>query len=89
MVLYILLSELKRDQSITWIINRVHAALNQTLIIEDLSIQTESAIGVSMYPIDGHNPEALLNFADQALQDAESQGKGSVGFIPIKWITSI
>lgn len=77
---YILLSELKRDQSITWIINRVYAALNQTLIIEDLNIQTESAIGVSMYPIDGHNPETLLDFADQALHNAESQGKGSCQF---------
>ncbi|UJP05610.1 MAG: diguanylate cyclase [Nitrosomonas sp.] len=72
---YIMLPELRKDQSITWIINRIHAALDQVATVEGFNIQVESAIGVSLYPIDGVDPDHLLNHADLALYYAEQDTK--------------
>ncbi|PXW89763.1 diguanylate cyclase (GGDEF)-like protein [Nitrosomonas sp. Nm84] len=77
---YILLSELKRSEPITQIINRIYLAFNQALIIEGFNINTDSAIGVSIYPIDDLNAANLLSYADLALNNAESSGIGKCQF---------
>ncbi|WP_244070776.1 EAL domain-containing protein [Nitrosomonas sp. PY1] len=77
---YILLSELQKNEPITQIINRIYLALNQALIIDGFNINTDSAIGVSIYPVDDLNPINLLNYADLALNNAESSGIGTCQF---------
>lgn len=77
---YILLSELKKNEPITQIINRIYLALNQALIVEGFNINADSAIGVSIYPIDNLDPINLLNYADLALNNAESSGIGICQF---------
>ncbi len=77
---YILLSELKKNEPIAQIINRIYFALNQALIVDGFNINTDSAIGVSIYPIDDLTPINLLNYADLALNNAESSGIGICQF---------
>ena len=77
---YILIAELEREQSITWIINRIYAAFNQPLVLEELKIKTDCSIGVSMFPTDEKDADSLLKCADMARHYAESQGKNNCQF---------
>ena len=77
---YVLIPELKEEQSITLIINRIYSIFNQPVIIEELNIKVDSAIGVSMFPIDGRDPDGLLKCADLARHYAETQGKSNCQF---------
>lgn len=80
---YVVLPDLNKDQSFTWAINRIHNALNQVVVVEGFNIQVESAIGISLYPIDGVDPDHLLNYADLALYYAE-QGTGACQFYSVE-----
>lgn len=77
---FALLPELKKDQSINWIINRIQSTFNQVIVLDGYNIQLESAIGISIYPIDAQSTEMLLDYADQALNHAELAGIGSCQF---------
>ena len=74
---YILIPELKKVQSITWIINRIYTVFSLPLVLEEFNIKIDSAIGVSVFPIDGRDPESLLKCADLARHYAETQGKNT------------
>ncbi len=84
---YILIHDLKKEQSITWIINRIHTALSQPVVVAGFNIKVDSAIGVSMYPIDGRNADRLLKCADLARNYAESEDKNSCQFYSDKMNT--
>lgn len=77
---FALLPEIKKDQSVNWVINRIQSTFNQIIVLDGYNIQLESAIGISIYPIDAQNPEILLDHADQALNHAELAGIGSCQF---------
>jgi diguanylate cyclase (GGDEF)-like protein/PAS domain S-box-containing protein len=77
---YVLIPDLKREQSITWIINRIFAAFSSPVVVAEFNVKVDSAIGVSMYPIDGREPDGLLKSADLARNYAESQGKNNCQF---------
>ncbi len=77
---YVLIPELKEEQSITLIINRIYSIFSQPVILEELNIKVDSAIGVSMFPIDGREPDGLLKCADLARHYAETQGKSNCQF---------
>lgn len=77
---YILITELEKEQSITWIINRIYATFNQPLVLEEFNIKIDCSIGVSMFPIDEKDADSLLKCADMARHYAESQGKNNCQF---------
>ena len=77
---FALLPEIKKDQSINWIINRIQSTFNQVIVLDGYNIQLESAIGIGIYPIDAQNAEILLDCADLALNHAELVGIGSCQF---------
>lgn len=77
---YALLPEVKQDHSISWIINRIQTTFNQIVVLDGLNIQPESAMGISIFPMDEQNPEILLNYADLAANHAESKGAGACIF---------
>ncbi|MCH9639015.1 MAG: diguanylate cyclase, partial [Betaproteobacteria bacterium] len=43
---YILIPELKKEQSITWIINRIYAGFSQPMVLEEFNIKVDCSIGV-------------------------------------------
>lgn len=84
---YILIPDLKKEQSITWIINRIHAVFEQPMVVAEFNIKVDSAIGVSMYPIDGRHADSLLKCADLARNYAESEGNNNCQFYSDKMNT--
>jgi len=77
---YVLIPELKKEQSITWIINRIYNVYSHPVILEKFNIKVDAAIGVSMFPIDGKDFDGLLKCADMARHYAETQGKNNCQF---------
>ena len=77
---YILIPELKKEESVTWIMNRINSVLALPMKVAEFNIKMDTAIGVSMFPIDGEDPEGLLKYADLARHYAESQGKNNCQF---------
>ena len=77
---YIVVPGIMKAQSITWIVNRVRNIFAQPIKIEEINIQVDSTIGVSVFPTDERHPDNLIKFADQARDCAELMGKNSCQF---------
>ncbi|MCP5246824.1 MAG: EAL domain-containing protein [Burkholderiales bacterium] len=77
---YIVVPGIQKDQTITWIVNRVRNVFDQPVKIEDINIQVDSMIGVSVFPTDERHSDNLIKFADQARDCAELMGKNSCQF---------
>ncbi|MGI9287475.1 MAG: putative bifunctional diguanylate cyclase/phosphodiesterase, partial [Pseudomonadales bacterium] len=69
----LLLSDVANSDSVTWIVKRLFDALAEPAQIGEHRITLNSDIGVSVYPGDGENAEALLNHAGIARSHAEGQ----------------
>jgi diguanylate cyclase (GGDEF)-like protein/PAS domain S-box-containing protein len=54
---------------------KVLATLGKRFEIESHTLQMSASIGISMYPTNGENPEALLQFADAAMYQAKKNGR--------------
>jgi diguanylate cyclase (GGDEF)-like protein/PAS domain S-box-containing protein len=59
---------------------KVLATLVEPFQIEGHELRISGSIGISQYPADGENPEALLRAADAAMYDAKAQGRGVYRF---------
>lgn len=63
--------------------DRVHFAMRQTFLLKGEEVVVTASIGVSLFPEDGRESEALLRHADIALFHAKRQGRdGSQFFHP-------
>lgn len=51
--------------------DKIQMKLNQSLYINELSIEPESAIGISLHPLHATNDESLIQYADAAMQQAK------------------
>lgn len=56
------------------------STVSQRYLIEGSSLSIGTSVGVAMAPIDGENPEMLLERADQALYDPTTAGRGTFRF---------
>jgi len=54
---------------------RVLASIAEPIVIEGLALQVTASIGVTLCPLDGSDPEALLNHADRAMYLAKQAGR--------------
>lgn len=59
---------------------RLQNTLNAPLMLADTSVTTSASIGISLYPVDGHDTESLLLRADMAMTQAKSTGRGQYQF---------
>ena len=62
-------------QDVDTIAQKVLATLSEPFEIETHKIQISASVGISMYPANGENPEALLQFADAAMYEAKKNGR--------------
>lgn len=76
----ILLSKADSEDDVTMITKKVALACNQPFVIDHHSIHTSVSIGISLYPSDGKDPEALIKNADLAMYAAKKQGKNNFQF---------
>lgn len=68
----VLLTDMQSDESTTWIIQRMFAAMNEPVQIEGTEVLLDVRIGTSIYPNDNDDPDILLANAAAALREAKS-----------------
>ncbi len=71
----IALPHLDNDDKIRVIGDKILRALEETLEIEEMSVQIKASIGFSIFPRDGENLGELLKKADIAMYKVKDQGK--------------
>ncbi len=59
---------------------KLHGALREPFAIAGAELRTAASIGVSVYPDDASDTEALLRHADAAMYKAKAAGGGQVAF---------
>lgn len=76
----IVLSELKDNDAVVQITQKILQQLNEPFDIDGIQITTSFSIGISIYPLDSQNFEGLLNKADTAMYAAKKQGRNTFRF---------
>ena len=62
------------------ILHRIQEAVAEPIMLDGHEVRVNCSIGVSVYPDDGENLEALLRHADAAMHHAKQLGKGQFQF---------
>ncbi|MBL8571407.1 MAG: EAL domain-containing protein [Phreatobacter sp.] len=60
--------------------DRILAALAQPIEIDTMALPVSASIGISLFPEDGGDREALLKHADTAMYEAKNAGRGTHRF---------
>ena len=76
----IVLSQLASDDDANVVAHGICAALSRPFDVEGLEIHLTASLGISLYPPDTGDPEAVLKNADVALFRAKEQGGNNVQF---------
>lgn len=76
----LLLADLPSVERCEQVLERLRARLRQPYRIRERNFRVTASIGVSLYPTDGPDGEALLRCADQALYLAKHAGRDQVQF---------
>jgi diguanylate cyclase (GGDEF)-like protein/PAS domain S-box-containing protein len=69
------ISMVTAGQDVETVAKKVLATLGEPFEIESHTLQISASVGISMYPANGENPEALLQFADAAMYEAKKNGR--------------
>jgi diguanylate cyclase (GGDEF)-like protein len=71
----VLLSDIASPEECMLILDRVLQAITRPVQVEQEAISVTASIGVSLYPTDNSDADALLRHADQAMYLAKEAGK--------------
>ncbi|MFK5985959.1 MAG: EAL domain-containing protein [Pseudomonadota bacterium] len=71
----ILLTQLPKPDDYQSIVKRILDLVASPVQIDDIKVQVTASIGITFYPQDNSDPDALLRHADQAMYKAKSAGK--------------
>jgi diguanylate cyclase (GGDEF)-like protein/PAS domain S-box-containing protein len=70
----LLLLDLNRVEECEGALSRALAAVAQPIVVGGQSVKLSASIGVSVYPLDGEDPDLLLRQADAAMYLAKANG---------------
>ncbi len=56
--------------------DRIRTALSEPFLIDELRLQSNASIGISMFPAHAHDPATLIQRADVAMYQAKKTGTG-------------
>ncbi len=76
----VLLGDLASAEDIIPIANKILAEVCRPLVVAEHTLQTATSIGITVYPMDGDSPEALLKNADSAMYEAKKNGRNTFCF---------
>jgi diguanylate cyclase (GGDEF)-like protein/PAS domain S-box-containing protein len=76
----VLLNEMSRIEDAAIAANRILSDLSQPFMLDGQEVFITASIGISLYPLDGTDADALLKAADIAMYHAKNQGKNNVQF---------
>ncbi|QGU33854.1 EAL domain-containing protein [Thermochromatium tepidum] len=71
----ILLNDLRNQEELDTVLVRLLDRVAHPVCIDDLQIAITVSIGVTLYPLDDHDPDTLLRHADQAMYQAKQMGR--------------
>ncbi len=74
------LSDLQKDDDVTPVAQRILAAVSEPVRLDQHEIAVTASLGVSVYPRDGDDDEALLKNADAAMYQAKDAGRHNYVF---------
>ncbi len=77
----VLVDNVNSENDITHIAQKILGCLEKPILIDDHSLYTTASIGISIFPDDGKNADALLQNADIAMYRAKDLGKNNYQFI--------
>ncbi len=73
----IILAELRQPEDAMTVAQKILETVQEPLTIADMPIVATASIGISIYPVDGTDPEALLRNADSAMYRAKEAGRNT------------
>lgn len=77
----VLLEDINEKDDAARVANQIVESFSQPLKLDNgAEVRTGASIGISLYPENGDNPEALLQQADTALYHAKEQGRGQYSY---------
>ncbi len=76
----IVLSDVAREEDVDVIARRVLARIGEPVVIGEREFVISASIGISVYPRDGRDADALLQHADTAMYRAKEVGRSNVQF---------
>ena len=76
----ICLAEVSRNRDAAAVAEKIQTALGESFTVEGHVLQVGSSIGISLYPLDGHDAESLMKAADAAMYDAKAKGRANYQF---------
>jgi diguanylate cyclase (GGDEF)-like protein/PAS domain S-box-containing protein len=76
----VLLQEVTETEQVAVIARKIIAAVQQPILLENQQCRVTASIGISMYPIDTENEQALMKNADIAMYLAKDEGKNNFQF---------
>jgi diguanylate cyclase (GGDEF)-like protein/PAS domain S-box-containing protein len=74
----IILAELRQPEDALVVAEKVLAAVQEPLTINNTPVNVSASIGIALYPDDGSDPESLLRNADSAMYRAKEAGRSNV-----------
>ncbi len=74
------LAPIRQRSQVMGLIERLRKRLREPFDIDGQALQASATIGVSVYPVHGHDYETLKRNADMAMYHAKSASKGGVGY---------
>jgi len=77
----IILQDLDRGQDAGHVAQKVLDAVSAPLLLGEVSVSTTASLGISLYPIDGTDPEVLLTRADRGMYRAKEKGGDCYQFV--------
>jgi diguanylate cyclase (GGDEF)-like protein len=76
----ILLAEISHVQDLAKVAKRILETVSRPFIIAGHEIFMTGSIGITVYPMDGEDPDTLLKNADAAMYSAKEQGRNNYQF---------
>jgi diguanylate cyclase (GGDEF)-like protein len=73
----IILADVARSQDVARLAEKIIDLLSKPYLIEDRELFVTASIGISLYPIDGDDAEALLKGAEVAMFRTKEQGRNN------------
>src|SRR5690606_28631464 len=74
------LSDLDKHEDATAVARRILAAISEPVRLDQHEVAVTASLGISVYPRDGDDDEALLKNADAAMYQAKDAGRHSFVF---------
>ncbi|MDB5838545.1 MAG: hypothetical protein JWQ23_497 [Herminiimonas sp.] len=68
------------SENVADLVERVRESIAQPILVNDHELAVSASIGVSVFPLDGDNPTALMHAADVAMYHAKTAGRNNCQF---------